>query len=285
MAGEPLLLAHEVAALLRVHPKHVYRLLRRGLPGKRAGGKWLFARTEVLAWAEANGGAAPAPERPRVAGPPPLLAANGDLAVELLLGRSGAVVGFVQADRTSALALLDEGRVLAAGSHGPERGLAEGLVWVHLVEREVGLVARSKRRLALTELPRLRLASRPGTAGVRAYLDEQLRLAGLSSARLHRRALICGSHREVVCAVAAGRADIGLASRAWAARLGLAFAPVVTEPYGLLIRASELGRPEVARLCEAAQSRAYREGLGDFAGYCADRAGDIRFATGTAEAP
>jgi len=274
-AGEPLLTANEVAALLRVHPKHVYRLLRRGLPAKRAGGKWLFARDEVLAWAEASGGSAP-PPRPG-SEPPPLVAANGDLAVELLMLQCGAALGFVQADRTSGLALLSEGRVLAAGSHGQKRAAGEGLVWVHLVEREVGLVARSKGIAALSELPRLRIASRPETAGVRAYLDEKLRRAGISSPRLHRRALICGSHREVVCAVAAQKADIGLASRAWAARVGLAFAPLVSEPYGLLIRASDLGRPEVARLCETAQSRRYRAGLIDFAGYCPDHAGEIRF--------
>jgi excisionase family DNA binding protein len=46
-----LLTSTECAALLRVHPKHLYRLLRRGLPGHRVGGgHWRFDRDEVLAW-------------------------------------------------------------------------------------------------------------------------------------------------------------------------------------------------------------------------------------------
>lgn len=48
---DELLTSREVASLLRVHPKHLYRLLRRGLPGRRlGGGHWRFCRNEVLAW-------------------------------------------------------------------------------------------------------------------------------------------------------------------------------------------------------------------------------------------
>jgi putative molybdopterin biosynthesis protein len=48
---DELLTSAEVARLLRVHPKHLYRLLRQGLPGRRAGrGHWRFRRDEVLAW-------------------------------------------------------------------------------------------------------------------------------------------------------------------------------------------------------------------------------------------
>ena len=48
---DELLTSSEVASLLRVHPKHLYRLLRQGLPGHRLGrGHWRFRRDEVLAW-------------------------------------------------------------------------------------------------------------------------------------------------------------------------------------------------------------------------------------------
>ena len=59
---DALLTTHEVAALLRVHPKHVYRLLKRGIPTRRAGGKWLFPRDEVLRWAESSAHPRPGPE-------------------------------------------------------------------------------------------------------------------------------------------------------------------------------------------------------------------------------
>ena len=56
MDDDELLTSTETARLLRVHPKHLYRLLRQGLPGHRAGkGHWRFWRSEVLAWLEARG--------------------------------------------------------------------------------------------------------------------------------------------------------------------------------------------------------------------------------------
>jgi putative molybdopterin biosynthesis protein len=281
-----LLSTREVAALLRVHPKHVYRLLRQGLPARRIGGKWLFSREEVLAWGRERGSPAEA-SKPAT---PPLLAANGDLAVELLLLRMQArgrpYVGLVQADRALGMRLLREREVLTAGWHGeqapPE---ATGLVRIHLVRREVGLVALPGRQPgALEELAGRRLASRPPTAGIRAHLDEALRREGLDPLAVHRGAMLLSSHREVVCAVARGEAELGLATRAWSARVGLAFVSLGWEPYALVLRAADLGEPAVARLCEAAQSRAFREDLGSVEGYDAAGAGEVCFGQAMSDA-
>jgi len=288
-----LLTSAEVADLLRVHPKHVYRLLHRGLPAKRVGGKWLFERGEVLRWAEAHGQHSDSATTASTTGTPattplsspPLLAANGDLAIELLLRLArdphSPCVGFVQADRSTGVALLDERSVLAVGVHGDEAASqpqhSGRTAWLHLVDRQVGLVRQRGRVRSVAELTRLRLASRPASAGVREYLDGALRKAGLDPARLHQRALLLPSHRDVVCAVARGEADVGLASSAWAAQLGLSFTPLLEEPYGLLIRATDLGRPEVIRLCETAQIKEYRRALAAIAGYEARHAGLLRF--------
>jgi excisionase family DNA binding protein len=43
------LTAADVASLLQVHPKTVYRLARRGLiPGRKLGGGWRFMKDEIL---------------------------------------------------------------------------------------------------------------------------------------------------------------------------------------------------------------------------------------------
>src|SRR5277367_3870085 len=82
-----LLTTVEVAELLRVHPKHVYRLLKKGLPARRVGSEWRFDRGDVLVW---SGGSAPAQE-PLVPAastarvPPALVAGNGDVALMSLL--------------------------------------------------------------------------------------------------------------------------------------------------------------------------------------------------------
>jgi len=282
-----LLTSREVAAVLRVHPKHVYRLLAQGLPGKRAGGKWLFDRDEVLRWAAARGHRAPDPPS-RISAPThgALLAANGDLCIEELLSaardRGPPLIGFVQADRASALAWLEDGAIMAAGCHGehiPAQLGAERLVWLHLCNRQVGLCTRGRALSSLAELARLRLGSRPKSAGVRVHLDTALSAARLDPDRIHRSATLLGSHRDVVFAVAREQVDVGLASQAWASRLGLRFRALTEEPYGLLLRAADLGEPATARLCEIAQSRSFRARLDAIPGYDATQSGILRFAT------
>lgn len=286
--SEPLLVTDEVAALLQVHPKQVYRLLARGLPGRRVGREWRFDREEVLAWVAGGVPVAPAAQaRPAAApshdAPPPLLAANGDVVVELLLSRAaeaGTLLGFVPADRDGALEHLRAGRVLLAGSHGeaPPEHLGEiRLARIHLVVREVGLAAaRGGSVPELDRLAGLRIAARPPSAGIRRHLEAALRAAKVR-ARVLDRAVAHASHRDVVHAVARGDADLGLTTRAWADRLGLAFRALATEPYGLVVRARDLGDPRVVRVCEVAQSAVYRADLGRVPGYDPTHSGAVEY--------
>lgn len=289
---DQLLTTAEVAQVLRVHPKHVYRLLKKGLPARRVGSEWRFSRADVLAWSggkavEPPPEAAPAGALP-VAGvvdaAPALVAANGDVVVRSLLALAAAegppLLGFVQADMGEAADLLRRRAVLAAGAHAggfPSHVGDERVARIHLVTREIGLVHAPARALRLKDLARLRLASRPASAGVRRHLDDALRAERLDPARVHRRALILRSHLEVVLAVAAGRADAGLCSRAWGERAGLAFHPLATEPYGLIVKARDLGDARVVRLCEVAQGKGFRAEVGSIPGYDVEGAGDIRY--------
>jgi len=284
-----LLKTDEIAEVLRVHPKHVYRLLKKGLPGRRVGSEWRFSRDEVLAW---SGGKAAAPGSEEVqsrAGveeaAPSLVAANGDVVVLTLLrilAASGPpLLGLVQADMGSATELLRRRAVLAAGAHAggfPGHLGDERVARLHLVQREIGLLyPKGSRALRLKDLAKGRLASRPPSAGVRTYLDDALRGEGLDPARVHRKALVLDSHLDIVLAVASGRADAGLASRAWGERAGLAFLPLASESYGLIVKARDLGDRRVVRLCEAAQGEPFRREVGAVAGYDTSGAGDIRY--------
>jgi molybdate-binding protein len=190
-------------------------------------------------------------------------------------------VGLVQTDMARGLALLEAGAVLATGAHAG--GLAthlagERLARVHLMRREVGLAAPAGKRVPeLAELQGLRFASRPESAGIREHLDAALRAARQSPRAAHRRAQLLESHGDVVAAIAAGRADVGLASRGWAERLGLSFRAIATEAYGLLVKARDLGDPRVVRLCEVAQGAPFREAVGAIPGYDASGSGEIRY--------
>jgi excisionase family DNA binding protein len=277
-----LLTTREVAALLKVHPKHVYRLLKRGLPAHRVGDEWRFDDEEVRRYCRTSGNEAATSREAEEA--PPLLAANGDLAILLLLDearkRGAPLMGHVQADHGTGLSLFRQRAVMLTGCHGPSipADLAEpGLARIHVSERELGLAYRHGLRLrSPSGIVGRRLAYRPATAGIRAHLDRALRRAGVDQERAYAGATLYESHRDVVMAIVRGEAQVGLVSGAWATRAGLGFLPLASEAYGLVLRAEDLGDPRVVPLCEAAQSGAYRAKLrGDF-GYEARRAGEIR---------
>jgi excisionase family DNA binding protein len=286
--ADRLLTTVEIAEVLRVHPKHVYRLLRKGLPARRVGSEWRFSRADVLAWSggapEETGTAETPPAGPAPDAPPSLVAANGDVALVALLRLANAkgppLLGFVQADMRRAAELLRARAILAAGAHAggfPSHVGDERVARLHLVTREVGLVHRERGAVALRSLAKKRLATRPATAGVRGYLDAALKAERLDPDRLQKGALVLDSHLEVVLAVAAGRAEVGLCSRAWGERAGLAFQPLATEAYGLIVKARDLGDARVVRLCEVAQSPAFRAEVGAVAGYDPAGSGDNRY--------
>jgi len=277
----------EVARLLNVHPKHVYRLLKRGLPARRVGGDWRFDRDEVLRWAAPNEGAdrASATQAPVFEGvAPALLAANGDVAVELLLdlvNDRAPLVGFVRADRDRALELLAAGEVMLAGSHGrafPAMSGGMRLARIHVVDREVGLVAPPGKPVpAPARLSRLRFAYRPQSAAVVVHLEKVAKEEKLDLGKMLGKAERLGSHREVVFGVLRGEFDVGLATRAWAETVGLGFRALAVESYGLLLRATDLPRPEIVRICEVAQGRHFLDRIGAIAGYDATGCGVMRY--------
>lgn len=284
--NDGLLTTTEIARVLSVHPKHVYRLLRRGMPARRVGGDWRYDRDEVLRWATPSSSTheSPVVATPRAESRGALVAANGDVFVEILLGivnERPPLLGMVVADRDRALELLAAGDVMLAGSHGRAFPPALGslrLARIHLVEREVGLVAPPGKPVPTpARLARLRFAYRPQSAGVVVHLEAAARKDGLEIDALVAKAARLGSHREVVFGVLRGAFDVGLATRAWADTVGLSFRPLAVESYGLLLRATDLPRAEVVRLCEVAQSRRFLDRIAAIPGYATDECGAIRY--------
>jgi excisionase family DNA binding protein len=287
-AAEGLLTTRDVATLLRVHPKHVYRLMRRDLPALRVGDEWRFDRQRVLAWAETRGAAAGTVSAGEqgVAG---LVAANGDVVVDALLAQCArtavAPMGFVLADHTGGADLLHRRLVLAAGCHAGIKVPAKTqkgdrpakAVQLQLVVREVGLAAaRGKRIKDLGAIVGKRVAIRPSTSGLRHRLDEALEAAGIRSRLAYKRAVEHACHRDVALAVARGDVDFGLTTHAWANAAGLSFMPTAVEEYDLCFLADHVDDVRVLALCEAAQSSAFKRRLRGCAGYDPSRAGRVR---------
>jgi excisionase family DNA binding protein len=58
---DEILTASEVAELLQIHPRTVYKLVKEGsLPGRKFGGGWRFSRSEILAMVSPQGSPPPA---------------------------------------------------------------------------------------------------------------------------------------------------------------------------------------------------------------------------------
>jgi excisionase family DNA binding protein len=58
MQVEEILTANQVADLLQIHPRTVYKLVKQGsLPGRKFGGGWRFSRSEILAMVHPQGAA------------------------------------------------------------------------------------------------------------------------------------------------------------------------------------------------------------------------------------
>lgn len=310
MTGTNLLLtSRDVAELLRVHPKQIYRLLKRGLPAVRVGDEWRFERDQVLAWARTRARRAAPPARDaetpdalvsapgtRVAAPgsegpaprsvaPPLLAANGDRVIELLLAAlydaRAPLVGFVLADHAGARGLLAQGHVLLAGQHAdaPRAEALGPVARLQLVTREVGLATRRGLRLRQpSAVLGKSIASRPPTAGVRRLFDKWLEREGVEPRRVYERGVELRSHRDVALAVSSGQTDVGLLTQAWARSAGLEFFALGSESYELVVPASQLEDARVIAVCELVQSGALRAELRDQLGYGVSRMGQLRVA-------
>jgi excisionase family DNA binding protein len=60
---DEILTASEVAELLQIHPRTVYKLVKEGsLPGRKFGGGWRFSRSEIIAMVSPQG-SPPAPRK------------------------------------------------------------------------------------------------------------------------------------------------------------------------------------------------------------------------------
>ena len=53
---EDILTASQVASLLQVHPRTVYKLVKQGsIPGRKFGGGWRFSKSEILLMISSQG--------------------------------------------------------------------------------------------------------------------------------------------------------------------------------------------------------------------------------------
>ncbi|MBR9980564.1 MAG: molybdopterin biosynthesis protein [Desulfatitalea sp.] len=151
---------------------------------------------------------------------------------------------------------------------------------VHLVMRDQGLIVPAgnpKGIQGIEDLARddVRLINRQGGSGTRILLDYRLKQLGLAPDDIAGYDNEEFTHMAVAAAVVSGAADVGLGIHAAARALGLAFIPVVTEQYDLLMTRSHFDTPAIQALLRVITSDRFKARVAALGGYHTEQTGTV----------
>jgi molybdate-binding protein/transcriptional regulator with XRE-family HTH domain len=200
--------------------------------------------------------------------------AGGLLAAELARAAGIRLIVLPRAS-TTALALLEQGLVHAAGVHLARADapggnaavvrprLGRGFSLLHVAHWEEGLTFTAAQQIASVSAAvrsGLRWVGREPGSGARQCLDELL-----EARRPPRR--LASDHRGVAEAIRCGWADLGVCLRLASEEAGLEFLSVRREPYDLCFADALKDDPRLKALIATVRSPSYRRLLGALPGY------------------
>lgn len=151
---------------------------------------------------------------------------------------------------------------------------------VHLAMRDQGLIIRPGNPKGITGIEDLTrqgvtFINRQGGSGTRVLLDYQLNRLHLSGAAIRGYENEEYTHMAVAVAVLSGAADAGLGIYAAAKALGLAFVPVVTESYDLIIPDAFLETEKIRLLLSIIRSQSFIDQVNALGGYHTRHTGEV----------
>jgi putative molybdopterin biosynthesis protein len=189
-----------------------------------------------------------------------------------------------------ALGLASEGLVHVAGAHlrgrsgdyntGPARELLPGGGEViGFCSWREGVVLRPEVAAGISGIAdvaaaRLRLVNREPGAEARRVLDRELARQGINGQELPGYRTQATGHLEVAAAIAVGLADAGIASEPAALAYDLAFVPLTSERFDLVVPAAQAGSREVQALLRALSSPWLLDQLASLPGYSMTQCGE-----------
>lgn len=294
---EKLLNTREVAALLQINEKQVYRLVRSGgIPCTRVTGKWLFPQSQVEEWVQRSARSKLADASRSLAVTERfgldqgLLVAGSD---DLLLGSlfelmrqqyPEYLVYVTNLGSFGGMEALRLGKAHVALCHlrDPDSGeynipflksyfSADAIVAVTLWHRRVGFLCRpngpSVETFAALRRRALRFVNRQRGSGVRWLVEHGLQEAKVSTARLKGYDVEVWTHWEVGLAVSRHQADVGVATESVARLFGLAFHEIAEERFDLVVSKDHYFMKPVQALLATLTSGALRARAATLGGY------------------
>ncbi len=219
---------------------------------------------------------------------PTLVVAGCDPALPLLevpLGLLDPPVSLLwwQCASQEALELAANGLVHAAGSHLRDQSgdynvgqarqqFRQGAEVIRFCAWREGLVLRpdmaaSTSGLADVAKAGLRLVNRQPGSEARLLLDREMQRLGVRPGQLHGYDTRATGHMQVASAIAAGLADVGIASEPAAMAYDLTFIPLATERFDIVIPTEQTATREVQSLLRVLRSRWLHDQLASLPGY------------------
>jgi excisionase family DNA binding protein len=285
------LTSSELAELLRIKKRKVYDLAASGeIPCSRAMGKLLFPTEAVRAWIAAGGlgiGRAAAVGRPNV------LLGSHDPLLDWAIRESRCGLATHFDSSLDGLRRYAGGEGIAVGTHLYDAAANDwnvpavrdrfGNAPVVLVEwcwRARGLIIghdKAGEIKGLRDLRGRRVAPRQPEAGTQVLLEHLLSVERMLPGRDIAFAHPARSEADAALAVLDGKADATFGLEALARQFRLAFVPVISERYDLLVDRRAWFEPPWQALIGFCRSPAFLEKTGEFAGYDTGGLGRVHF--------
>jgi putative molybdopterin biosynthesis protein len=287
----PMMDTREVAAYLRLKERRIYDLVRaKALPHVRATGKLLFPRDEVDAWLASKSAS---PQKARTAAPA-IIAGSHDPLLEWAARESGSGLAVLACGSRAGLDRLADGAASIAAMHWLDDGgeynipllrarMPDGdVVAIEWAQRRQGLVVAPGNPMKLATVADLvkrkaRVVMRQPASGSQRLLEHLAARADVPMERLRASGKPALAETDLAAAIRDDKADAGIAIEAAARAHGLAFVPLASERFDLVIRRRDYFEKSVQALLAFARTPEFREQATRLGGYDVAGSGRVVF--------
>ena len=285
----------EAARYLRLKERKIYEMVAEGtVPCTKVTGRWLFPKAELDHWLTSSVTRPAGVSGPQ---PAPIVAGSHDPLLEWAMRESGSGLATLAVGSEAGFNRFIAGESIAATMHLHAledaeadanvaalagRSDLQGAVLIAFCRREQGFLLAPGNPLKLKSIEhviakRARVAMRPKGAGAQLLLLALLHRAKAALDTLVTVSPVCPTGADIAHAIRAGRADVGIATRSVANAAGLEFAPIVWEPFDLLMRQRDYFHPPLQALIRFLQSDELEARAQEMGGFDLSAAGSVRF--------
>jgi putative molybdopterin biosynthesis protein len=291
----------EVAEYLDIHEKQVYSLIKaKRIPCTRVTGKWIFPKKIIDEWIDSNAkdGLKQARKKSSQISGAILASGSNDPVLDMLLtatkkSHPDFYIFSANTGSISGLKALNAGLTDIALSHlfDPETRqynipyLTKYLpdikpVVVNLFQRELGFlvlpsIAKSVEGFTSLASGKILFINRQQGSGTRQLLDYHLQKLGIVPETIAGYENEVYTHLEVGLAILSGEAQVGIASAAVAKLLGLAFRPITSENFDMIMDQSAYFQPGLQAFIETLKSNSFKSRVEKIGGYDFVNAGKL----------